>query len=154
MHKKEKEIINPDEIEEILTKNTICRITLSLNDTPYLLPMNYGYENSTIYLHTAMVGKKIDIINQNNYVCFEISDSIELVTAEVACGFTTNYRSIIGFGNVTIVEDTEKKIEALLIIMKQHTGNMHWELNSRVLEKTGILKIEIESITGKKSKGL
>jgi len=67
LRRKEKEITNRNEIEEILTHNTICRIALSDNNIPYLIPMNYGYKENKIFLHSAGTGKKIEIIYQTNY---------------------------------------------------------------------------------------
>ncbi|MEJ2354880.1 MAG: pyridoxamine 5'-phosphate oxidase family protein [candidate division WOR-3 bacterium] len=151
MRKKDKEIQVPEEIGEILSSNKICRIALSDGDAPYIVPMNYGYIEKKIYLHTAKVGKKIDIIRKNNKVCFEVTDSIEELSAEKACNFSTKYRCVIGFGTIKIVKDLDRKKQALQILMKQHTGENNWQFPDAIVEKTMVLEIEIKSVTGKKS---
>ncbi len=151
MRKKEKEITDLKEIKEIIHANKICRIALSDDNVPYILPMNYGYKENKIFLHTERKGKKIDIIKKNNKVCFEITDFAEIKQAERACDFSTNYRSVIGFGNIKIVNEHGKKKEALRIIMKQHTNRNNWQFEDEIVAKTMILEIEIESVTGKKS---
>jgi len=151
MRKKDKEITDPKEIEEIIYANKVCRIGLSEDNTPYIVPMNYGYKENKIFLHSAVVGKKIDIIKKNNKVCFEITDSIEIVQAEKACDFSTKYRCVIGFGTIKIVNDLNEKKEALQIIMNQHTNKSDWKFPDEIVSKTMILEIEIESITGKTS---
>jgi uncharacterized protein len=151
VRKKDKEIKDRKEIEEILSSNKICRIALSEDNNPYVIPMNYGYKENKIFLHTGKNGKKIDIIEKNNKACFEITDSVEIKRAEKACYFSTKYRSVIGFGNIKIVNELDKKKKALKILMKQHTNKNDWHFPDKAVEKTMILEIEIESITGKKS---
>ncbi|MEJ2567959.1 MAG: pyridoxamine 5'-phosphate oxidase family protein [candidate division WOR-3 bacterium] len=109
MRKKDKKIKDREEIEEILFSNKICRIALSGEDNPYIVPINYGYKKNKIFLHTGIIGKKIDMIKKNNRVCFEVSDSIEELRSEKACDFSTKYRCVIGFGIIKIVEDLDRK---------------------------------------------
>jgi nitroimidazol reductase NimA-like FMN-containing flavoprotein (pyridoxamine 5'-phosphate oxidase superfamily) len=151
MRKKDKEITDPKEIENIISTNKICRIALCDNDTPYIVPMNFGYKGNKILLHTGKAGKKIDIIKKNNKVCFEITDSIEIIQAENACDFSTKYRCVIGFGTIKIVNDLDRKKEALQIIMKQHTNKNDWQFPDAIVSKTMIFEINIESLTGKKN---
>lgn len=66
VRRKDKEITNRAEIEGILKKAFICHLGLSDGDLPYVVPMNYGYEDGHIYLHCATEGKKLDIIKKNN----------------------------------------------------------------------------------------
>ncbi len=149
MRRKDKEITNPELITEIIENNFICRIALSENNQPYIIPMNYGYRINTIYLHCAPKGKKLDIISKNSRVCFEITDSIEIVKAEKACGYGTRFRSVIGFGTIMQINDPAQKAEALRIIMKQHSGKEDWDITEYSADKLGILEIKIESVTGK-----
>lgn len=151
MRRKDKEITDPNLITEILEDNSICRIALSENNHPYIIPMNYGYKENSIYLHCAKKGKKLDIINLNNRVCFEITDSVEILKAKKACGHGTRFRSIVGFGEIKLLENPGQKTEALKIIMKQHTGSADWDIKESSADKLGILEITIELITGKKS---
>ena len=151
MRRSEKQITDQNELIDILDGNTICRIAFSDNDIPYIVPMNYGYAENKIYLHTAQEGRKMQILERNNSVCFEITDSIEIVKSEVACDFGTNFRSIIGFGTITPVMDFKEKLHAIRTIMKQHTNKDHWEFPDKKIDMFMILEITIEKLTGKKS---
>lgn len=151
MRRSDKQITDGKEINEILSTNHICRIALSDGNKPYIVPLNYGYKNNRIYIHSATEGHKLNIIKANNNVCFEVTDSISTVTSEKACDFGTRYRSVIGFGKIKIVTDPDKKIEALKAIMLQQTNKDSWNINESMLLKIVILEIEIESFTGKKS---
>ncbi len=151
MRRSEKQITDQKELNEILLKNHICRIALSDNNTPYIIPVNYGYDEKYIFIHSAVEGHKLDIIRKNNKVCFEITDSIDIVAAESACDFGTKFRSVIGFGKIKIVSDSDRKINALRTIMHQHTKKNLWNFNEISVSKIVILEIKIESLTGKKS---
>ena len=151
MRRSDKQIADQDEIKSILENNTICRIAFSENNNPYLVPMNYGYYENKMYLHSAKEGKKIKMLETNNQICFEITDSIEIVESKNACNFGTKYRSVIGFGKMIPVSDTNEKQKALQVLMKQHTNKDNWQFPEKMMEKIIILEIRIESLTGKKS---
>jgi nitroimidazol reductase NimA-like FMN-containing flavoprotein (pyridoxamine 5'-phosphate oxidase superfamily) len=61
-----------------------------------------------------------------------------------------NYRSVIGFGQASFVEDLEEKRKGLDAIM-QHYAGRSFEYVEPAIENTVIIKVEIESMTGKKS---
>ncbi len=151
MRKREKEITNRDEIERILAENTVCRIALADDEMPYLVPMNYGYAENTIYLHSSPSGKKMEIIKRNNRVCFEVTDSVELKTAKRACSFSTCYRSVIGFGRVFPIIPKDQKAKALRILMRQHTGKDSWAFTESALDTVTVMEIRIETMHGKMS---
>ena len=151
MRRKDKEIKDPKIIQDILKENTICRIALSHKNTPYIIPMNYGYDGEYIFLHCAPEGRKMDILKKNNRICFEITDSIELKSAERACSFSTKYRSVIGFGSVITVSAPEEKSTGLQVIMKQQTGRNGWSFADKDINNIAVLKITIDSISGKES---
>lgn len=151
MRKKEKEITDKGLIEEILREAAVCRIAMSENNRPYVVPMNFGYENDTLYLHTGHKGRKIDILSKNPLVCFEAESRVETVRAESACGWGMRYLSVIGSGRASFVNDPAGKRTALGIIMKKYSGRPDWEYSDKDFEATRIVRIEIEEMTGKKS---
>lgn len=149
MRRNDKQISDQKLIQEILLNNTICRIALSDGENPYVIPMNYGYKDNVFYLHTAPAGKKLELIKKNNKVCVEVTDSIELVTSEKACGYGTQFRSVLCTGTVNPVIGLKDKIEGLEIIMKQHTGNSEWDIPEAAVSSVVLLTIDIKKITGK-----
>lgn len=149
MRRKDKQILDQKLIEEILEKNTICRIAFVDGKNPYIIPLNYGYNDNTLYVHTALKGKKIEIMNKNKNVCVEVTDSIEIVTSDLACNFGTRFRSVICNGKISPVIELEKKITGLKSIMRQHTADEDWDIPEAAVEKILVLKVEIESMTGK-----
>ena len=151
MRKKDKEIKDKNTIESIIKRATVCRIGLSENNVPYIVPLNFGYENNCLYFHSAKEGKKIDMIRKNNSVCFEIDMDTELVEAENACGWGMKYYSIIGFGKAFLVDDFDEKRKALDIIMEHYSGKSSFEYSEEAVINAAIIKVEMEIMTGKKS---
>ena len=113
MRRKDKEIKDKKAIESIIKRATVCRIGLAENDIPYSVPMNFGYKDNCLYFHSAPVGKKIEIIKKNNNVCFEIDIVHEILQGKSACHTIMKYYSVIGYGKVYIIDDSEEKITEL-----------------------------------------
>lgn len=149
MRRKDKQITDQKIIQEILSTNTICRVAFIDGTRPYIVPMNYGYRDNTIFLHSALEGKKIDLMKENNNVCVEITDSIEMITSEKACKYGTKYRSVICIGTIHPVINVKQKSEGFKVIMKQHTGSAEWDIPENAAAKTAVFRIEIEESTGK-----
>ncbi len=150
MRRKEREINNQEEMEQILKDSSICRIAMVDDDKPYLVPMNFGYREGALYLHSAPEGRKIDLIRKNPFVCFEVDEIVRLKKAKLACDWGVEYKSVIGFGNAAFLFDPDEKRQAFNIIMGQYSER-EFEYSDEMLEKTLVIKIEIEKMTGKKS---
>ena len=150
MRKKEKEITDIAEIEDVLGRASVCRLGLCENDQPYVVPLCFGYKDKTLYFHCAGQGKKLDIIRNNNNVCFEADIDCEIVKADNPCDWTMKYKSVIGFGKAELIEDDESKRNALDIIMQHYTQGP-FEYPQGPMQKTKVIKVEIETMTGKKS---
>ncbi len=151
MRKSNQEIKDKKVLEEILTNSRICRLGLIDNGLPYVLPFNFGYADNCIYIHSAPAGKKIEILRKNPLVCFEVEQKADIIKNEIACKWSTMYRSVVGYGNAEIVTGFDEKVSGLEIIMKQHGATGEMEFNQKEVEFIVILKISITTMTGKQS---
>lgn len=151
MRRKDKEITEKSEIEKIIKDAEFCRIALSNGNEPYIIPMNFGYKDDCVYLHSAKEGKKLDIIKANNNVCFQVECQVELLKDEKPCGWGARYYCVIGFGKATIIDDIDEKRRALDIIMEKYTERPSHEYSEDALNKVLAIKVELNSITCKKS---
>jgi nitroimidazol reductase NimA-like FMN-containing flavoprotein (pyridoxamine 5'-phosphate oxidase superfamily) len=150
MRRTEKEIEDQNIIHKILSTSIICRIGLFDEEYPYVIPVNYGYKNNSLYVHCAPHGKKIDLIKKNNRACFEIEEPHKILEDEISCKWTTKYRSVIGFGNIEIITDFEEKKKGLDVIMIQH-GKTENTYSAKLVNQVVILKLNIKNLTGKQS---
>jgi len=150
MRRSEKEITDESAIEEIINTSLVCRLALAHQNQPYIVPLSFGYKDRALYFHSALEGKKIDIIKINNRICFEFDTSTEIIEAEKACKWGIKYQSVIGFGKAVLVNDFKEKQKALSIIMS-HYSDRNFQFPDKAIKKTQVIKIEIEKMTGKHS---
>ena len=120
MRRKDREIVDTKILDEIISSAQVCRLGLSDDNAPYIVPMCFGYKDRSLYFHSAGDGKKIEIIKKNPNVCFEFDHNIEVLQAEKPCKWGMKYQSIIGHGKVVFIETLEEKKEALKIF--SHTN--------------------------------
>ncbi len=151
MRRNDKEITNRKELDEILTKARICRIGFIDKKIPYIVPMNFGYKNNCLYFHSAPVGKKIDLIRKNTVVCFEVDTDHDIVDTGIPCNWSTKYTSVIGYGKPSLIEDSNKKEEALNIIIDHYSKGNSYKFPENKVRTVAIIRIEITQMTGKKS---
>ena len=149
MRRKERQITDENTLQEILKNAIICRVAFQGDgEFPYVLPMNYGYKNGVLYFHCAPQGKKLELIRQNPKVAFEITEHKELVPGKKSCEWTEHYRSILGTGTMSIVEDFTEKVQGLDILMHHH-GKLKNAYDPSLIDRLLVLKLTIHSMTGK-----
>ena len=150
MRRSEKEITDQSIMEAIINASLVCRLALSDGNQPYIVPLCFGYQNRTLYFHSAREGKKIDILKKNNRICFEFDVNSEIIEADKACNWGMKYQSVIGFGRAVLVENIEEKQKALNIIM-DHYSDRDFQFTDKAIGKIAVIKIEIQGMTGKHS---
>ena len=151
MRRTEKEIEFREEMDEIIRGSHVCRIALAMDNMPYVIPVSFGYDGESIYIHTAKEGKKIKYFKNNNNICFEFERNVKLCKdTEIACKWTFSYESVIGFGKIHELESLEQREVGLNRIMSQYSGKK-WVFGEDPLKNIRVWKIEITSITGKRS---
>ncbi len=151
MRRREKEIVEREVLEEILHKAPVCHLAMSDDDQPYVIPLNFGYQDDALYFHCAQEGKKLEILKKNNRVCFEADVDHQLVKGDNACDWGMKGRSVVGIGKAYIISDPAGKRKALNIIMKHYGAQEPFSYKEKGFEKALLIKVEIESITGKKT---
>jgi len=150
MRKHEREIREETEIHEILEKALVCRLGLYDGRYPYVVPLNYGYRDGRLYFHSAREGRKIDILKKFDRVCIEVDIDSRIVPGDAPCRWAAKYRSVIGFGRARIVDDEAEKKAALDVIMA-HYGGQGGEYDEKSLQRTCVIEVVIENMTGKQS---
>lgn len=151
MRRSEKEIKDIKIIYNIIQEADVCRVGFSKADKPYIVPMNFGFDEGQIYLHSSVEGKKMEILKENKNICFEVDIQTEIVKAEMPCNWGMHYLSVMGFGTAEIIEDPKEKIRALDCIMNKYNGkgSNSYEYSESSLERTAVIKLTLTDLTGK-----
>ncbi|MBI9031282.1 pyridoxamine 5'-phosphate oxidase family protein [bacterium] len=146
MIRQNREVTDLNHIEAIFKLSIVCRIAFNNSPAPYIIPMNYGYHDGKLYLHTANEGLKLELINKNNSVGFQIDNKIEMVQG--VKGTTMKYQSIVGEGIIRIIQDNEEKQECLKYLIEHHGGSFKRHSESSLTGVT-MLIIDITKFTAK-----
>jgi len=153
MTKRERQVTDEKQILQVLDTAKVLHLGLAVNNEPYVVPMNYGFclENGklTVYMHSALKGKKLDMIRENPNVFFEIDCGLEpFGEGDVPCQYGMVYSSVMGKGKATIVEDVEEKIHAMKVLMKTQT-HKDFQFNDRLVSIVAVVRIDVEEYTAK-----
>ncbi|HYJ62452.1 MAG TPA: pyridoxamine 5'-phosphate oxidase family protein [Parafilimonas sp.] len=100
--------LKDDAIETVLHHQVIGHLACHANDTTYVVPISYAYENGYVYAH-AEEGMKISMMRKNSKVCFEVYRMENM----------GNWQSVIGWGNFEEIIDEKERAEALKILLKR-----------------------------------
>lgn len=151
MRRNEKEITDRETIDAIINKSQVCRVALSMDSQPYLVPLSFGFDGRAIYLHTAEKGKKIDYFEANNKVCVEFEGSVEVKRDDtLACKWSMAFESVIADGTIQELTEPQDKQYALNQIMRHYSGK-DWQFDAKAMNKTRVWKITIVYLSGKHS---
>lgn len=152
MTKRELQVTDPGQIRAILDTAKVLHLGLCVDNEPYVVPMNYGYimegETLVLYLHSAVQGKKLDMIRANPRVFFELDCDRMPFEGEKPCQYGLVYSSIMGRGTACIVEDVEEKIRAMTMLMKTQTGK-DFSFNDRLVSIVSVIRIDVTEYTAK-----
>ncbi len=155
MRRSDREITDIKEIYKIMKKCKVCSIAFFDKNFPYIIPLNFGVslENGvfTMYFHSADKGTKINLLNKNNHIGFEMNCSHNLILDnDIPCKSTMEYESVCGNGILRILPETEK-IYGLKILMNQYSNiENNFNFDEKMLKAVTVMKLEINQISGKK----
>ncbi|MBQ7645077.1 MAG: pyridoxamine 5'-phosphate oxidase family protein [Spirochaetales bacterium] len=153
MRRKDREVLDINEIFDILDRCDTIRVGFHGENYPYIVPVSFGAEmvdwKPVVYFHCARHGMKLDLLKQDSRVCVEADIFIKTETTDH--GITTRYESVIGFGECVLVEDPDEIIHGLKILTN-HYGYHDYSLERcRGLEHLFVGKIIFDEITGKRN---
>ena len=150
--KRERQVTDPEQILHILDTGKVLHLGLAVDNEPYVVPMNYGYKMEdgklTMYLHSALKGKKLDMMRANPKVFFEIDCDLQPFEGRVPCQYGLVYSSVMGRGTATIVEDVEEKKQAMSLLMKTQTGK-DFSFEDRLVSIVAVVRIDVAEYTAK-----
>ncbi|MEK6793616.1 MAG: pyridoxamine 5'-phosphate oxidase family protein [Spirochaetota bacterium] len=148
MRRKEREITDTAEIESILKSAEVATLALIDGDTPYALPLNFGYRERTLFIHCALEGRKIDMLRRHPSVAFSVFDNYAVIRGETACHWGVRYRSVLGTGRVRFITDAAEKKRALDILMSKFTEGP-FVYDEKQMSRTCTFAVDIATMSGK-----
>ena len=152
MTKRERQITDEGQIQEILTRGKVLHLSMAVDNEPYVVPMNYGHvmegEHLVLYLHSAHQGKKLDMLRANPKVFFDITCDLLPFEGVKPCQYGMSYSSVMGKGEASIVEDPQEKLLGMKALMKTQTGK-DFAFEPRWLDIVTVIRVDVSAYTAK-----
>jgi hypothetical protein len=150
VRRKDREITDPEELQQVLKTTQYVTVALCMDNEPYLVSLSHGYDEAKncIYFHCAPEGKKLVYQKANDKVWgqavldFGVTDECDYV-----------YTSVHFCGKMSLISDIGEKQHAIEVLVRQLSFNPEMKLakiKPEKLEKTTIGRIDIDYMTGKK----
>lgn len=151
MRRSDREITDQVEMYRIIDRAPYCHLALSSDGEPYLVPLSFGRDGSSIFIHTASGGEKIDIMEKNPSARLAFECDVEVVSAESeACEWSFSFQSVVARGRIHEVTDPEEKRTALQNIMGKYSDR-EWTFPETSVERVRVWEIPLTEMTGKRS---
>lgn len=141
--------LSDEEVKRILTENTSGVLSVIDKDGyPYSVPLSFVYIYNKIFFHSAKEGHKIEAVENNDKASFCIIDADDVKPEK----FLTNYKSVIVFGKVKVVDDENVKALAIDAIAEKYYPNHPSEKQREIdnfKDSFAIIELDAEHISGK-----
>jgi nitroimidazol reductase NimA-like FMN-containing flavoprotein (pyridoxamine 5'-phosphate oxidase superfamily) len=145
-------------IINFLHKANIGHIAHSQGDQPFVTPTNFWFdeEKRRIIFHSNIAGRTRNNLEHNPKVCMETSEYGRFLPANTALEFGIQYRSVMIFGKVKILDNNEEKSETLYKLLQKYfpdmtPGKEYRPITKEELARTSVYAIDIESWSGKEN---
>jgi len=138
------------EIDSIWKECKTCYLAMSVEDVPYLLPLNFAIDGDTVILHSAQQGRMWETIKKNPKVCINWTLGEELAWQDemVGCSYRVKSKSVIVEGTAEIVDDYEKKERLIRKFMTQYS-DLPFKFSAPAIRNVGVLVVKMEKLTAK-----
>ena len=154
---REKAAYDNETVHGVLDAGLVAHVAFVQDGEPVVVPMLYGRDGETLYLHGARKARVIRLLEGTGNACINVTLLDGLVFARSAFASSMNYRSVTVFGKARLVDDGEDKKHALHVIAECTMPGRRAELRKSTdneLKMTGIIAVDIESASAKISTGM
>jgi uncharacterized protein len=145
-------------IRSFLRVARVGRVASAWNDQPFATPTMFWYDetNQRIIFHSNLAGRVRANLERNPKVCLEASEMGRLLPSNVALEFSLQYRSVMIFGTVRILESDEEQRTAMYGLLNKYfpemkSGREYRPITDKELKRTSVYELKIESWSGKEN---
>ncbi|MBE6498925.1 MAG: pyridoxamine 5'-phosphate oxidase family protein [Methanobrevibacter thaueri] len=147
MRRKKQELSKEESINILINEpRGVLALTGDYN-YPYPIPMSHVYVDGKLYFHGAKTGHKNDAVKNNPKASYCVVTNGILNDD----GWSYKFKSVIIFGEIKILNDSEEKIDKLTYLGNKFFPSHDYTVDEikRLLDKTEVYELTIKHITGK-----
>ena len=139
-------------VHAILDAGAMCHVGYVIDGEPYVTPTAYWRKGERVYWHGSSASRMLRTIAAGSPVCLTVTHLDGLVMARSAFHHSVNYRSVMVFGNATVVTDRDAKLAALEDFVERLYPGRWAELrpvNEQELKATTVLGMDLSEASAK-----
>jgi hypothetical protein len=139
-------------IDAILDEALSCHVGFVTDGQPYVIPTIHGRREDELFVHGSAASRMLRSLSAGIPVCVTVTLVDGLVLARSAFHHSMNYRSAMVLGTATVVDEPERKMEALETIVEHVLPGRWAEVrppNERELQATLVLSLPIDEASAK-----
>lgn len=154
---REKAAYDKQTVFAVLDAALVAHVAFVQDGAPVVVPMIYGREEDTLYLHGARKARVVRMLEQTPRICLNVTLVDGIVFARSAFNSSMNYRSATVYGTPRLIDDEDGKLHGMKVI-SEHTMPGRWdelrEPLDREVKMTGVIAVDIETAAVKISDGM
>ncbi|HEY6230451.1 MAG TPA: pyridoxamine 5'-phosphate oxidase family protein [Pyrinomonadaceae bacterium] len=143
-------------VYSILDEGFVCHVGFEMKGQPYVIPTGYARLDDQLYIHGSQLSRMLRTLSAGIDVCVAVTLIDGLVLARSAFHHSMNYRSVVIFGNATLVDDRAAKLAALFAF-SEHVIRGRWDdvrqPSERELKATAVLSLSLAEASAKVRSG-
>lgn len=154
---RDKAAYDHDTVHGILDSALLAHVAFVEDGQPVVVPMLFGRENETLFLHGARKARVIRLLERTGTVCVNVTHVDGLIYARSAFNSSMRYRSATVFGKARLIEGSEEKLHAMRVITECTMPGRWDELREPLVNEvkmTGVIEVSIETASAKVSTGM
>ena len=147
-----------DWIRAFLRQARVGHLASSRDEQAFLNPTTFWFDEDRhlIGFHSNVAGRIRSTIENNPKVCFEASELGKLLPSNVALEFSLQYRSVIVFGTVYLIQDPDEARRVLYGLIRKYFPSMEpgrefRPITDKELRATSVYALQIEEWSGKEN---
>ena len=139
-------------VHRILDEGFICHVGFVVEGQPFVIPTGYARSGDTLFIHGSQASRMLRAVGKGIDVCLTVTLVDGLVLARSAFHHSMNYRSVVVFGQATVVDDAEEKLTALRAL-SEHMIPGRWDEvrgpSEQEMKATVVLSLPLAEVSAK-----
>ena len=147
-----------DTVHRLLDAAALCHVAYVVDGQPYCTPTLFWREGSRLYWHGSSASRMLRNLSGGQPACLTVTHLDSLVLARCGFNHSADYRSVMAFGQASLVADPEEKRRALVMMVDRFFPGRTAGLRASTdleIKATSVVTMAIERASAKiRAKGV
>lgn len=145
-------------VHALLDAAALCHVAYVVDGRPFCTPTLFWREGVRLYWHGSSASRMLRNLSTGEPACLTVTHFDSLVLARSGFNHSADYRSVMAFGSVRLLEDLAEKERALRMMVDRFFPNRTAGLRpttAQEVKATAVVYMDIDSASAKiRAKGV